>query len=476
MGRPKKNSNSGLNLSWIPSKQPSDEQQPQEQPVRKKSKTVAPKSAAKSREAAESSRQPAVEQPPKDSPTKRTKMVAPRSHQGEGSKQPPPAIPEVEEEDQEEDDEGEGPCGSYFRFRGSTYSLFKIISYWKQDAGYYEACKKEVEKAGFGGLLELRMPTIPNVFMDDLMAAYDPSTSIFVFGEGESKKVFDFTAEDVARVYNLPLGGAVIDLKNVEGGMLDSFSEEVGMIPNRARMVPIKKLRELAIPANGPRTPVAVAVKQFLLLATGSMLVPTFARRCKLDFAPYLGGSVEDVRVYDWCTFIVRELKVELTVAKKKEYRSRVLGSPCVWVLGDCYFLILHLLDSLKLGGLHTKTIPSCRFWWKQNVERASSSIPLVKGRYDLAAALLSREEMASRRQLQPVAIGGTSAAAASSSAPPPHRAPMPTAEWWEIEDLTSLSLGQLKGLKEMTESMIEKWVARRDKVQTIVQILEQQE
>ncbi|CAL1382518.1 unnamed protein product [Linum trigynum] len=258
--------------------------------------------------------------------------------------------------------------------------------------------------------------------------------------------------------------------------MLDSFSDEVGMIPNRACMVPIKKLQQLPIPANGPRTPVAIAVKQFLLLATGSMLVPTFSRRCKMDFAPYLGGSVEDVRVYDWCTFIVCELKVELTVAKKKEHSARALGSPCVWVLGYFYFLILHLLDSLKLGGLHTKTIPSCRFWWKQSVERASTSIPLVRGRYDLAAALLSRKEIASRRQLQPVAIGGTSAAAASSSAPPPDRAPMPTAEWWETEDLTSLSLGQLKELKEMTKSMIEKWVARRDKVQTIVRNLEHQE
>ncbi|CAI0377942.1 unnamed protein product, partial [Linum tenue] len=103
----------------------------------------------------------------------------------------------------------------------------------------------------------------------------------------------------------------------------------------------------------------------------------------------------------------------------------------------------LHLLDSLKLGGLHTKSIPSCRFWWKQTVERAATSIPVVRGRYDIAAALLSREEIASRRQLEPAA----SAAAASSSAPPPDRAPLPTAEWWETEDLTSLSLGQLKVL-----------------------------
>ncbi|CAI0432125.1 unnamed protein product, partial [Linum tenue] len=224
--RPKKNSKPN-NEGEGSSKQPPDEQQPEEQPVRKKSKTVAPKSAAKSREAAGSSQQPPDEPPPKEQPwMKRTKMVASRSRQGEKSRQPPPAIPEVEEEDEEEDDEGEGPCGSYFRFRGSTYSLFKIINYWKEDAEYYAACKKEVEKAGFRGLLELRMPKIPNVFMDDLMAAYDSSSSTFVFGEGDSKKVFDFTAEDVARVYDLPLGGAVIDLKNVEGGMLDSFSEE----------------------------------------------------------------------------------------------------------------------------------------------------------------------------------------------------------------------------------------------------------
>ncbi|CAI0443823.1 unnamed protein product, partial [Linum tenue] len=78
---------------------------------------------------------------------KRTKMVASRSREGEKSRQPPPAIPEVEEEDEEEDDEGEGPRGSYFRFRGSTYSLCKIINYWKEDAEYYAACKKEVEKA-----------------------------------------------------------------------------------------------------------------------------------------------------------------------------------------------------------------------------------------------------------------------------------------------------------------------------------------
>ncbi|CAL1380992.1 unnamed protein product [Linum trigynum] len=238
--------------------------------------------------------------------------------------------------------------------------------------------------------------------------------------------------------------------------MFDSFSEDIGMIPNRSRNVSIKALRKLAIPGEGPRPPIAMAVKQFLLLASGSLLVPTFARRCKLDFAPYIGGSMEDVRVYDWCTFIVRELKVELTFAKKKEHAARAKDKPLVWVLGDCYFLTLHLLDSLSLRGLHTKTIPSFRFLWKQNVDRASTSIPLTGGRYDLTADLLSREEIDARNQLQPAANEGTGATTASSSAPPLAHASVATAEWWETEDLTSLQLEQLKGLKEMTESMIE--------------------
>ncbi|CAL1396768.1 unnamed protein product [Linum trigynum] len=174
--------------------------------------------ARRSQQGDGSSQDPSDEQPSQEQPVrKRSKKVALSSREGEGSRQPPARQqPEVEEEDEEEDEEG--PCDSYFRFRGSTYSLFKVISYWKQDAAYYAACKKEVEKAGFGGLLDLRMPKIPNVFMDDLMAAYDISTSTFVFGEGESKKVFEFTHEDVARVYGLPLGGVVIDLKHTEGG------------------------------------------------------------------------------------------------------------------------------------------------------------------------------------------------------------------------------------------------------------------
>ncbi|CAL1402594.1 unnamed protein product [Linum trigynum] len=127
--------------------------------------------------------------------------------------------------------------------------------------------------------------------------------------------------------------------------MFDNFDEDINMIPNRSHNVPIKDLLELAIPTEGPRPPVAMVVKQFLLLVTGSLLVPTFARRCKLDFAPYIGGSFEDIRVYDWCIFIVREIKVELTCSKTKEHAARADGKLCMWVLGDCYFLILHLLD-----------------------------------------------------------------------------------------------------------------------------------
>ncbi|CAL1402318.1 unnamed protein product [Linum trigynum] len=98
---------------------------------------------------------------------------------------------------------------------------------------------------------------------------------------------FTITPKDEARVYGIPLGGAVIDVKNIEWKILNSFMDGVGINGNRSHNVKIMKLWDLAIPTKGPRPPVAMVVKQFLLLATGSLLMPTFAQMCHLDFAPY---------------------------------------------------------------------------------------------------------------------------------------------------------------------------------------------
>ncbi|CAL1387389.1 unnamed protein product [Linum trigynum] len=136
MGRPKKNAKANYEPDRSSKKPAAVAEQPaEEQPVKKRSKMVAPRS----QQGDGSSQHPAAEQPPQEQPVrKRSKKVSPSSREGEGSRQPPARQqPEVEEEDEEEDEEG--PCDSYFRFRGSTYSLFKVISYWKQDVAYYAA-------------------------------------------------------------------------------------------------------------------------------------------------------------------------------------------------------------------------------------------------------------------------------------------------------------------------------------------------
>ncbi|CAL1381534.1 unnamed protein product [Linum trigynum] len=119
----------------------------------------------------------------------------------------------------------------------------------------------------------------------------------------------------------------------------------------------------MSTPTEGDRPPIVMVVKQFLLLETGSLVAPAFAHMCKLDFAEYMCGRVDDIGVYNWSAYVVRELNVELVAGKRKELIVRAMDKKNLWVLGDVHFLLLHLLDFLSVRGLHTKTILSCSYW-----------------------------------------------------------------------------------------------------------------
>ncbi|CAL1388437.1 unnamed protein product [Linum trigynum] len=57
----------------------------------------------------------------------------------------------------------------WYRFRCHTKSLLDVIKYWKEEPRYYEACKKEAEKDGFGGLLEFRLANVHENLFDSFM-------------------------------------------------------------------------------------------------------------------------------------------------------------------------------------------------------------------------------------------------------------------------------------------------------------------
>ncbi|CAI0558716.1 unnamed protein product, partial [Linum tenue] len=78
-----------------------------------------------------------------------------------------------EDEDGEDEENAEKAGGRQYRFRCTTKKVLSIIKDWKQDPRYYEACKREIEKAGFGGLFELRLVDVPKQMLPTLMAHYD---------------------------------------------------------------------------------------------------------------------------------------------------------------------------------------------------------------------------------------------------------------------------------------------------------------
>ncbi|CAI0627746.1 unnamed protein product [Linum tenue] len=217
-------------------------------------------------------------------------------------------------------------------------------------------------------------------------------------------------------------------------------------------------LREAACggPDDGPkrRPPVAATVKQFLLLAMGSMLVPKMSRLCDLDYAEYLVGRVEDIATFNWSGFVARNLKFELSRAKENEAEARAKGRQ-QWPLGDIHFLMIHLLDFLNVRGFATKTIPTCSYWFDPRVDKVCLNIPKEADKYLLGPMLLSREEVKSRFRPGRAKRDWESGSSSSAS----------TAEWWKDDELEKLDDDELKALESMTEKMMDVWESRRDSV-----------
>ncbi|CAL1390498.1 unnamed protein product [Linum trigynum] len=99
-----------------------------------------------------------------------------------------------------------------------TSSLLSVVEFWKQDEAYTEECEKELQKAGFDGLLEIPMSDTNKFLLSTMIEHYDPTSGCFIFWVGEKKKVLTLEDEDVARAYELrpsSRGGRSIYRKNV---------------------------------------------------------------------------------------------------------------------------------------------------------------------------------------------------------------------------------------------------------------------
>ncbi|CAL1371886.1 unnamed protein product [Linum trigynum] len=215
--------------------------------------------------------------------------------------------------------------------------------------------------------------------------------------------------------------------------MLEMFKEELNMECTCSRNVEVMDLREAAScgPDDAPkrRPPVATTVKQFLLLALGSMLAPKMSRICDLDYAEYMVGRVEDIATFNWSGFVARNLKFELCRVKENEAESRA-GGKQQWPLGDIHFLMIHLLDFLN-----------------------------VTDKYIMGPILLSREEV--RFRFRPERVRRDWESGSSNSAP--------ATDWWADVDLETLENDELKALESLTEKVMDVWETRQDSTWRVV-------
>ncbi|CAL1354127.1 unnamed protein product [Linum trigynum] len=226
--------------------------------------------------------------------------------------------------------------------RCHTSSLLSVIEFWKKDEAYYEECEKELKKAGFDGLLEIRLCGVDKSLLCAMARHYDTISWSFIFGEGENRKVLPLEDEDVARVYSLPhvVEEIVLD-KCLYKTKLSAFQAEIGMGGNRVVLLQLKERHSL----------------------TG--------------------------------------------------------------VNGDVHYLVVHLLEILKVKGVGTSITPTCSYWFKDRQIKRFDGSAGDKGQSSTQA--------------------------------------LDAPEFYMDED-------QLKVLKCMTESMFNKWKARLARLETCME------
>ncbi|CAL1369205.1 unnamed protein product [Linum trigynum] len=278
---------------------------------------------------------------------------------------------------------------------------------------------------------------------------YDVISGSFIFGEGENRKVLSLEDEDVARFYALPhVGEEIVLEKCLYKTKLSAFQAEIGMGGNRCRNFSLSDMVDKLTDENA-RPPVRKAVKQFILLALASLLRPSWSRICELDYAEFLLGKIERVKCYNGSGLVVAELKSSLASFQGKAFLD--------WVHGDVHFLIVHLLDFLKVKGVGTFITPTCSYWFKDRQMKVVEAIHAM-GSGGIADLLMTRPEIQQR-------FGGSVGDKGQSSTQAPDAPEFYNSSWWEKNDLERMDEDQV--LKCMSESMFNKWKARLARLET---------
>ncbi|KAH9614108.1 hypothetical protein KSS87_021520 [Heliosperma pusillum] len=193
--------------------------------------------------------------------------------------------------------------------------------------------KEAVREIGFGGLLQLKVTKLPHGILPWILKAFDYTCNMFKLKKTE----FIITKDDVHDIFLLPRGGNQVVLAqtgNTVSVTDNRLKKEWRLrfdLQNNSDPITVKRVFETLRGSNDSGDEFK---KLFVLFSVSVFLAPTSNKTIDLKLVRAV-ANVENIRAYDWCDYIFREMVNSVKVFKQG---GKSIVSGCILVVMLAYF------------------------------------------------------------------------------------------------------------------------------------------
>ncbi|KAH9624888.1 hypothetical protein KSS87_018372 [Heliosperma pusillum] len=193
--------------------------------------------------------------------------------------------------------------------------------------------KEAVREIGFGGLLQLKVTKLPHGILPWILKAFDYTCNMFKLKKTE----FIITKDDVHDIFLLPRGGNQVVLAQT-GNTVSVTDIRLKKkwrlrfnVQNSSDPITVKRVFETLRGSNDSEDEFK---KLFVLFSVSVFLAPTSNKTIDLKLVRVV-ANVENIRAYDWCDYIFREMVNSVKVFKQG---GKSIVSGCILVVMLAYF------------------------------------------------------------------------------------------------------------------------------------------